>query len=64
MKSLSILGATGSIGTNALAIVEQFPDQFTVAALTAKTNVAALARQILRFTPRLAAVIDVDHASS
>ena len=62
MKSLSILGATGSIGTNALAIVEQFPDQFTVAALTAKTNVAALARQILRFTPRLAAVIDVDHA--
>jgi 1-deoxy-D-xylulose-5-phosphate reductoisomerase len=62
MKSLSILGATGSIGTNALAIVEQFPDQFTVAALTAKTNVAVLARQILRFTPRLAAVIDVDHA--
>ena len=62
MKSLSILGATGSIGTNALDIVEQFPDQFTVAALTAKTNVAALARQILRFSPRLAAVIDADHA--
>ena len=62
MKSLSILGATGSIGSNALEIVKQFPDQFTVNALTAKTNVAALARQIVRFTPRLAAVVDADHA--
>jgi 1-deoxy-D-xylulose-5-phosphate reductoisomerase len=31
-------------------------------ALTAKTNVAALARQIIQFTPRLAAVVDADHA--
>jgi 1-deoxy-D-xylulose-5-phosphate reductoisomerase len=62
MKSLSILGATGSIGTNALEIVSQFPDRFSVAALTAKTSVAALARQIMHFKPRLAAVIDDDHA--
>lgn len=62
MKSLSILGATGSIGSNALDIVSQFPDRFTVSALTAKTNVAALARQIVRFNPRLAAVVDADHA--
>lgn len=62
MKSLSILGATGSIGSNALDIVSQFPDHFTVSALTAKTNVAALARQIVRFNPRLAAVVDADHA--
>ncbi|MCB2146923.1 MAG: 1-deoxy-D-xylulose-5-phosphate reductoisomerase [Deltaproteobacteria bacterium] len=62
MKSLSILGATGSIGSNALDIVRQFPDRFTVNALTAKTRVAALARQIVEFTPRMAAVIDAEHA--
>ena len=62
MKSLSILGATGSIGSNALEIIRQFPDRFTVNALTAKTQVAALARQIVEFTPRLAAVVDADHA--
>ncbi len=62
MKLLSILGATGSIGSNALEIVKQFPDRFAVVALTAKTNVVSLARQIVRFTPRLAAVIDADHA--
>ncbi len=62
MKSLSILGATGSIGTNALEIINQFPDRFTVCALTARTHVAALARQIIRFGPRMAAVIDAEHA--
>ena len=62
MKSLSILGATGSIGSNALDIVRQFPDRFTVNALTAKTRVAALARQIVEFAPRMAAVIDAEHA--
>ncbi len=62
MKSLSILGSTGSIGSNALEIVRQFPDRFRVIALTAKTNVAALARQVVEFTPRLAAVVDDGHA--
>ncbi len=62
MKSLTILGSTGSIGSNALSIVKQFPERFSVNALTAKTQVAALARQIVAFTPRMAAVIDADHA--
>ncbi|BBO79292.1 1-deoxy-D-xylulose 5-phosphate reductoisomerase [Desulfosarcina widdelii] len=62
MKTLSILGATGSIGVNALNIVRRFPDLFRVCALTAKSNVEALARQIVQFRPRLAAVIDDDHA--
>ncbi|BBO86648.1 1-deoxy-D-xylulose 5-phosphate reductoisomerase [Desulfosarcina ovata subsp. sediminis] len=62
MKSLSILGSTGSIGTNALEIVRQFPGQFRVVALAAKTSIAALARQIVEFSPRLAAVIDDAHA--
>jgi len=62
MKTLSILGATGSIGSNALDIVRQFPDLFRVCALTAKTNVNALARQIVEFHPRLAAVVDDEQA--
>jgi 1-deoxy-D-xylulose-5-phosphate reductoisomerase len=63
MKSLCILGATGSIGTNALDIVRQFPDRFSIAALTANTRVAELARQIVEFSPRLVAVggkVDAD----
>jgi len=62
MKNLSILGATGSIGSSALDIVSQFPDLFKVCAITAKTSVDVLARQIVQFRPRLAAVIDDDHA--
>ncbi len=62
MKSISILGATGSIGTNALTIVRQFPDRFSVSALTAKTRVDLLARQILEFRPKVAAVVDAAHA--
>jgi 1-deoxy-D-xylulose-5-phosphate reductoisomerase len=62
MKSLSILGATGSIGTSALEIVRQFSDRFTVAALTANTRVATLAELIVEFRPCIAAVADRDHA--
>lgn len=62
MKSISILGATGSIGTNALEIVRQFPDLFAVAALTANTRVNALAQLIVEFRPGIAAVADASHA--
>ena len=58
MKRLTILGSTGSIGTNTLNIVDLFPDRFTVKALAAGTNVALLAEQIKRFRPELAVVLD------
>jgi len=63
MKYLSILGSTGSIGCNALAIVEMFPDRFAVKALTAKNNTILLARQIERFNPEIAVVFDETSAS-
>jgi len=63
MKNLSILGSTGSIGCNALKIVEMFPRQFSVKALAAKTNIRLLAEQIERFSPELAVVYDEDSAS-
>lgn len=62
MKRLTILGSTGSIGRNTLEIVAMFPQRFSVTALTAKTGTALLAEQILRFQPKLAAVIDHYHA--
>lgn len=58
MKSLSILGSTGSIGTNALKIVEMFPDRFCVKVLAAKNNVSVLAGQIQKFSPDFAVVFD------
>ncbi|MBC8200273.1 MAG: 1-deoxy-D-xylulose-5-phosphate reductoisomerase [Desulfobacterales bacterium] len=62
MKQLSILGSTGSIGCNALAIIEMFPEQFGIKALAAGTNVELLADQIKRFSPELAVVIDENRA--
>src|SRR5210317_2121015 len=58
MKRLSILGSTGSIGTNVLNIVAMFPQKFDVKVLTAKKNVNLLARQIEQFHPDLVAVFD------
>ena len=58
MKHLSILGSTGSIGTNVLNIVEMFPQKFKVKALAAGKNVSLLASQIERFKPEVVAVFD------
>ena len=63
MKNLSILGSTGSIGQNAIKIVEQFPERFKIKALAAKNNIALLARQIDLFTPELAVVFDEKNAA-
>lgn len=43
IKRLTILGATGSIGTSALDLVARNPNHFSIAAVTAQTNVAKLA---------------------
>ncbi len=58
MKSLTILGSTGSIGTNTLEVVAANPDRFRIEALTAGTNLDLFVRQIERFSPRLAVVLD------
>lgn len=58
MKRLSLLGSTGSIGTQTLDIAAQYPDQFQVVALAAGRNVTLLAEQIRQFRPKLAAICD------
>ncbi|MFZ7126576.1 MAG: 1-deoxy-D-xylulose-5-phosphate reductoisomerase [Desulfobacterales bacterium] len=62
MKSLAILGSTGSIGCSTLQIVEQFPDAFTVKALTGWSRIDRLADQVRRFAPEMAVVADAERA--
>ena len=57
-RTLSILGATGSIGTSTLDLVERDPDRFEVIAVTAATNVTALADIARRTGAKLAVVAD------
>jgi len=64
MKSLTILGSTGSIGTSTLEIVASHPDRFKIEALTAATNLDLLVSQIKRFSPRLAVVLDEKAAAA
>ena len=56
MKSIIILGSTGSIGTNTLDIVQRFPDEFRVVGLTAGGNIDKLEAQIRSFKPKAVAV--------
>src|SRR3989339_1732989 len=58
MKYLSILGSTGSIGTQTLDIVRQFPDEFKIVGLTANKNSDLLLKQIKEFRPKAVAVMD------
>lgn len=61
-KSLTLLGATGSIGRSTLDVVRRSPGRFKVHALAARGNVAALAKQVELFKPRVAVVYDQEAA--
>ncbi len=58
MKAISVLGSTGSIGTQTLQIVEEFPSQFKVVALTAGRNLTLLVDQIQRHKPEVVSLAD------
>ena len=55
MKSIVILGSTGSIGTQTLEIVRMFPSSFRVVGLAAGSNVPLLVEQVREFQPELVA---------
>jgi 1-deoxy-D-xylulose-5-phosphate reductoisomerase len=61
VKAISVLGSTGSIGTQTLEIVDDFPDRFRVVALTAGRNIDLLIEQILRHSPEVVALAEADH---
>ena len=54
MRTISILGSTGSIGTQALQIAALHPDLFRVGALTAHSQAEALFAQVRAFRPQMA----------
>lgn len=56
MKQIAILGSTGSIGRQTLAVVEAMPERFGVVALAAGNNVEELAGQVSRHHPELVSV--------
>ncbi len=56
MKAITILGSTGSIGTQTLDIVAHNPDKFRVVGLAAGSNITVLAEQIRTFKPEIVAL--------
>jgi 1-deoxy-D-xylulose-5-phosphate reductoisomerase len=61
-QRITVLGSTGSIGTNTLDVVARHPGRFEVFALSAATQVDALLAQCARFSPRYAVMASPDHA--
>ncbi|MGM9817210.1 MAG: 1-deoxy-D-xylulose-5-phosphate reductoisomerase [Lepagella sp.] len=57
-SNITILGSTGSIGTQTLDIVREYPDRFRAEVLTARRNWELLARQALEFRPRVIVIAD------
>ncbi|EKX37283.1 1-deoxy-D-xylulose 5-phosphate reductoisomerase [Guillardia theta CCMP2712] len=57
-KKVTLLGSTGSIGTQTLDIVKNVPERFEIEGLAAGGNVALLAQQIKEFNPKIVSVRD------
>ena len=58
MKAISVLGSTGSIGTQTLEIAEEFSEDFNIVALTAGKNLDLLVKQIEKHSPEVVALSD------
>jgi 1-deoxy-D-xylulose-5-phosphate reductoisomerase len=58
MKSITLLGSTGSIGTQTLEIVADHPDKFRIVGLAAGRNIELLSTQIRAFNPAIVAISD------
>ncbi|UXX81356.1 1-deoxy-D-xylulose-5-phosphate reductoisomerase [Reichenbachiella carrageenanivorans] len=59
-KKISILGSTGSIGTQALEVIEANPDHFELEAITANENADLLIKQAAQFKPNLVVIANED----
>ncbi|WP_293915186.1 MULTISPECIES: 1-deoxy-D-xylulose-5-phosphate reductoisomerase [unclassified Sphingobacterium] len=57
-KTIAVLGSTGSVGTQALEVVESFPERLKVSVLTAGSNADLLIKQALQFQPRAVVIVD------
>ena len=57
-KGIAILGSTGSIGTQALEVIEAYPDKFDLQVITANRNADLLIKQALKFHPNAVVIAD------
>lgn len=57
-KGIAILGSTGSIGTQTLEVIDQFPDKFELVVLTANKNADLLITQSLNYKPNTVVIVD------
>ena len=62
MKYISILGSTGSIGTQTLDVVREHSDKISVCAISGNNNIELLRKQIIEFNPGLCCVMDNNNA--
>jgi 1-deoxy-D-xylulose-5-phosphate reductoisomerase len=63
MKTLCVLGSTGSIGVSTLDVISRHPNDYRVIALTANKNVDAFYQQCLQHHPKYAVMVDADAAT-
>ena len=58
VKAITLLGSTGSIGTQTLDILEHHPDKFRLVGIAAGSNATLLAEQVMQFKPEIVAICD------
>jgi 1-deoxy-D-xylulose-5-phosphate reductoisomerase len=64
LQRITVLGSTGSIGTNTLDVIARHPDRFDVFALTGASQVDLMLRQCAQFKPRFAVMVNAQAASA
>lgn len=60
-KKIAILGSTGSIGTQALEVIEEHADKFEIEVLTSNNNADLLIEQALKFKPNAVVIVNEEH---
>jgi len=60
-RHIALLGSTGSMGTQALHVIDQFPDMFEIELLSAYSNYDLLIQQALKYKPNVVVIIDEKH---
>jgi 1-deoxy-D-xylulose-5-phosphate reductoisomerase len=63
VKHISLLGSTGSIGTQTLDIVDVCSDNFVIDALSAGTNVELMTQQVMKYQPKIACLSTIEAAN-
>jgi 1-deoxy-D-xylulose-5-phosphate reductoisomerase len=64
MRGVALLGSTGSIGRSALNVLDRHADEYRIVALAANRNAGELGRQVARYKPALAVLVDEDAAQA